>query len=128
LKKTPDKKDFFLVNLINNKTDWFTVTICAFFLTIFVVFVASIESRQSILKKIDPEKTYTIVDVTDSSGKNYRNLIELTKYTFRDYHGNVYNFNGNFTAITRQVTGEQLLKEVQQLEKSHGRFPIESIY
>jgi len=44
-----------------------------------------------------------------------------------DYHGNS-SFNGNFTAITRKVSGEQFLKEVQQPEKSGDKFPIESIY
>ena len=77
---------------------------------------------------IDPQKTYTVVDVTDSSGKTYRNLYELSKNTFMDYHGNSYTFNGNFTAITRKISGEQFLKEVQQPEKSGDNFPIESIY
>ena len=77
---------------------------------------------------IDPQKIYTVIDVTDSNGKTYRNLYELSKTTFMDYNGNSYTFNGNFTAITRQVSGEQFLKEVQQSEKSDNTFPIEAIY
>jgi hypothetical protein len=77
---------------------------------------------------INPQKIYTVVDVTDSSGKTYRNLYELTKNTFMDYHGNSYTFNGNFTAITRKISGEQFLKEVQQPETHNKPFPIESIY
>jgi hypothetical protein len=42
---------------------------------------------------------------------------------FRDYHGNHYEFNGNFTAITRKVSREQFLKEVQQPEKSDNNRP-----
>ena len=77
---------------------------------------------------IDPQKTYTVVDVTDSSGKTYRNLYDLNHNTFRDYNGNNYSFNGNFTAITRQVSGEQLLKEIQQPQTDRKPFPLESIY
>jgi len=77
---------------------------------------------------IDPQKIYTVVDVTDSSGKTYRNLYELSNNTFMDYSGNSYTFNGNFTTITRKVSGEQFLKEVQQPEKSSNIFPIEATY
>jgi len=74
---------------------------------------------------IDPEKTYSVIDVTDSSGKIYKNLRGLSNNTFMDYHGNSYTFNGNFTAITRKVSGEQFLKEINQSSKP---FPLESIY
>jgi hypothetical protein len=72
---------------------------------------------------IDPQKIYTVIDVTDSNGKTYRNLKELSRDTFMDYHGNSYTFNGNFTAITRKVSGEQFLKEVQQPERSEDNRP-----
>lgn len=72
---------------------------------------------------IDPQKIYTVIDVTDSNGKTYRNLKELSRDTFMDYHGNSYAFNGNFTAITRKVSGEQFLKEVQQPERSEDNRP-----
>lgn len=77
---------------------------------------------------IDPQKTYTVIDVTDSSGKIYRNLIPVSNTIFMDHYGNSYTFNGNFTAITRKVSGEQFLKEIQQPETHNKPFPIEAIY
>ena len=67
--------------------------------------------------KIDPEKTYTVYDVTDASGKIYRNLNHKGYNIFIDSNGNYYKFNGNYTAITRKVSGEQLLKEIQKVEQ-----------
>jgi hypothetical protein len=72
---------------------------------------------------IDPQKIYVVIDVTDSNGKTYRNLRRSGETNFIDYHRNSYKFNGNFTAITRKVSGEQLLKEVQQPEKSDDNRP-----
>ena len=77
---------------------------------------------------IDPQKTYIVVDVTDNIGKTHKNLRECTRNTFMDYHGNSYTFSGNFTAITRKVSGEQLLNEIQQPEKNSKPFPIEATY
>lgn len=67
--------------------------------------------------KIDPEKIYTVYDVTDASGKTYRNLNHSGGNFFIDSNGNYYNFNGNYTAVTRKVSGEQFLKEIQKAEK-----------
>jgi hypothetical protein len=67
---------------------------------------------------IDPQKIYVVIDVTDSNGKTYRNLTRSGVGNFIDYHRNSYKFHGNFTEITRKVSGEQFLKEVQQPEKS----------
>jgi len=66
---------------------------------------------------IDPKKIYTVYDVTDASGKTYRNLNHSDRNVFIDYEGNYYTFNGNFTAVTRKVSGEQFLREVKQPEK-----------
>jgi len=79
------------------------------FTVIFVVFVASIVCSGS---KIDPEKTYQVFDVTDGAGKTYRNLRYFDENAFVDYHGNEYSFHGNYTTITRRVTGEQFMREV----------------
>ena len=72
----------------------------------------------------DHQKSHTVIDVTDSSGKTYRNLRRrMGEANFEDYHGNHYQFNGNFTSITRKVSREQFLKEVQQPEKSDNNRP-----
>lgn len=67
--------------------------------------------------KIDPEKIYTVYDVTDASGKTYRNLKCVGRNVFIDYDRNEYTFNGNYTAVTRKVSGEHFLREVKQPEK-----------
>jgi hypothetical protein len=66
---------------------------------------------------VNQEKTYRVYDVTDASGKTYRNLNHSGGDVFIDYDGNQYIFNGNYTVITRKVSGEQFLREVQHREK-----------
>ncbi|NBT59252.1 hypothetical protein EBT16_10760 [bacterium] len=78
------------------------------FTVIFVVFVTSMFCSRS---KIDPETTYQVFDVTDGTGKTYRNLNLIGDNVFVDRHGNQYSFHGNYTAMTRKVSGEQLLKD-----------------
>lgn len=79
------------------------------FTVIFVIFVTSMLCSKS---KIDPETTYQVFDVTDSVGKTYRNLKRFDGNTFVDYHRNLYSFHGNYTVISRNVSGEELMMEV----------------
>lgn len=79
------------------------------FTVIFVIFVASVFCSRS---KIDPERTYQVFDVTDGTGKTYRNLKRFDGNTFVDYHRNLYSFHGNYTVISRNVSGEEFMMEV----------------
>lgn len=94
----------------------------------FLFAVIAIGSAIKSYDVIDPQKTYSVVDVTDNIGKTHKNLRECTRNTFMDYHGNSYTFSGNFTAITRKISGEQLLNEIQQPETNSKPFPIEATY
>ena len=71
------------------------------------------------IEPIEPKKTYTVFDVTDSSGKTYRNLNRrrFNENLYVDYYSNEYTFHGNYTTITRRVSGDQFLKEVKTSEK-----------
>jgi hypothetical protein len=78
------------------------------FTVIFVIFVTSMFCSKS---KIDPETTYKVFDVTDGTGNTHRNLKRFDGSTFVDHHRNLYSFHGNYTVISRNVSGEELLKE-----------------
>jgi hypothetical protein len=59
---------------------------------------------------IDPNKTYTVYTVIDSTGKSYHNLIQSTVEEYRDVQGNSYIFKGNYTVISSTITGHDILK------------------
>ncbi len=79
------------------------------FTVIFIIFVTSMICSRS---KIDPETTYQVFDVTDGTGKTYRNLKRFDGNTFVDYHRNLYSFHGNHTVISRNVSGEEFMREL----------------
>lgn len=59
---------------------------------------------------IDLNKTYRVYTVIDSTGKSYHNLTIITDKQYIDAQGNVYIFNGNYTAISSTITGHDFLK------------------
>jgi len=89
----------------------FIGSVLGVFAVIFVLFAVAI-LPPGCSWEIDPQRTYQVFDVTDSAGKTYRNLKRLGGDVFTDYHGNQYTFKGNYTAITRRVSGEQFMKDV----------------
>jgi len=63
--------------------------------------------------EIDPNKTYTVYTITDFDGKKYYNLCPDSMHgenSYRDIDGNKYVFFGNYTRITSQISGLELLR------------------
>ena len=63
--------------------------------------------------KIEPNMTYKICTVIDSSGKTYNNLSRVFGSNineFVDTNGKEYVFHGNYTVIYSTISGYDLLK------------------
>lgn len=59
------------------------------------------------------DKTYTVYNVTDSSGKTYYNLNRHTnriEHEYYDQQGKRYIFYGNHTVISSTISGYDILR------------------
>lgn len=59
---------------------------------------------------VKPDKTYTVYNVTDSSGKTYHNLNHFIEYEYYDQQGKKYIFHGNHTVISSTISGYDILR------------------
>ena len=61
--------------------------------------------------EVKPDKTYTVYNVTDSSGKTYYNLNHrFIEHEYYDQQGNKYIFHGNYTVISSTISGYDILR------------------
>lgn len=60
--------------------------------------------------KVNPEQTYRVYNITDSSGKTYYNLNHIYGNTYFDQQHKEYIFNGNHTVISSTISGYDILK------------------
>lgn len=69
--------------------------------------------------KIEPNETYKLNTIIDSSGNTYSNLrprfINNTN-EFVDIHGKIYVFHGNYTVISSTISGYDLIKLTREKE------------
>lgn len=59
---------------------------------------------------INPEQTYRVYNVTDSSGKTYYNLNHVCCDEYIDQQGRRYTFHGNYTVISSTISGYDILR------------------
>lgn len=59
---------------------------------------------------IDPERTYKVYNITDSSGKTYVNLNHVCCDEYIDQQGKQYIFHGNYTVISSTISGYDILR------------------
>jgi len=59
---------------------------------------------------VKPDKTYTVYNVTDSSGKTYHNLTHSMTNEYYDQQGKKYIFHGNHTVISSTISGYDILR------------------
>jgi len=60
---------------------------------------------------INPEQTYKVYNVTDSSGKTYYNLDHgFIEHEYYDQQGKQYIFHGNYTVISSTISGYDILR------------------
>lgn len=60
--------------------------------------------------EVNPERTYRVYNITDSSGKTYYNLNHIGVNQYRDQQHNDYIFHGNYTVISSTISGHDILK------------------
>lgn len=59
---------------------------------------------------INPEQTYKVYNITDSSGKTYINLNHVCCDEYIDQQGKQYIFHGNYTVISSTISGYNILR------------------
>lgn len=59
---------------------------------------------------INPEQTYKVYNITDSSGKTYVNLNHVCCDEYIDQQGKQYIFHGNYTVISSTISGHEILR------------------
>jgi len=59
---------------------------------------------------INPEQTYKVYNITDSSGKTYVNLNHVCCDEYIDQQGKQYIFHGNYTVISSTISGYDILR------------------
>lgn len=60
--------------------------------------------------KVNPEQTYKVYNVTDSSGKTYYHLNHMCGNKYYDQQHREYIFHGNYTVISATISGSDILK------------------